>query len=102
VTAAKHDSLNPGPYASALAYSAAPTLNGSGALIRADRIAMPGTSLSVAGSYLIFEFGTRGGAQAIRVRPGQQLSISNAGNAVSAGTNLYLSFEWTESVGFNA
>lgn len=102
VTIAKHDSLNPGPYAAAISYSAAPTLNGTGAVIRADRIAMPGSSLNVAGSYLIFEFGVRGGAQAIRIRPGQQLSISNAGNAVAAGTNLYLTFEWTESVGFNA
>jgi hypothetical protein len=99
--AGKYDSNNPTAQGVAKTYSTAPTLNGSGALIVADRIVLPGNNPSVTGTILNYEFGIRGGAQAIHLRPGEQLSISNNGNAVPTGTNLYITFEWTESTGSN-
>lgn len=82
-------------------YSAAPTLNGSGAIAVADRMVLPGNNPAVTPTILVYNYGDRGGAQAIHLRPGQQLSVSNNGNAVPTGTNLYITIEWTESTGSN-
>jgi hypothetical protein len=99
ITAAKLDSNNPTPQGVTKSYSAAPTLNGTGGLVVADRIVLPGNNPAVAGTILMYNFGQRGGAQAIHLRPGEQLSINNKGNAVPTATNLYITIEWTESVG---
>ena len=96
VSNAIYDSNDPAAQAVPLSYSAAPTLNGTAKLARADRVFLPANA---AGSFLVWEFSVRGGAKAIHLRPGQQLSINNNGNAVAAGTSLYIGVEWTESVG---
>lgn len=99
VASAKHDSNNVTPTGVVKSYSAAPTLNGTGTYVRADRILMPGNSPNVTPNTVFYDFGVRGGAQAIHLRPGEQLSITNIGNAVATGTSLYINIEWTESAG---
>ena len=94
---ALHDSTNPASKATAYTYSAAPTALGAGTLFRGDRIVLPGSSPNVSLLGIQWDFGTRGGSQAIHVRPGQLLAINNAGNSVAAGTNLYITMEWSES-----
>jgi hypothetical protein len=101
LTVGKYDSNNPTAQGAPKSYSAAPTLNGTGVLIVADRVVLPGNNPAVGATILNYNFGIRGGAQAIHLRPGEQLSISNNGNAVPTGTNLYITFEWTESTGSN-
>jgi hypothetical protein len=101
LTIAKHDSNNVAPTGLAKSFSAAPTLNGTGAYVRADRILMPGNSPNVTPNTVFYDFGVRGGAQSIHLRPGEQLSVTNIGNAVAAGTSLYINIEWVESSGSN-
>ena len=97
ITTTAHDSVNSVAKTLMASYSAAPTV-GTGTLIRADRIAMPSTA--VAGVANEWSFAVRGGSQAIHLRPGQQIAISNAGNAVASGASLYINFEWSETISF--
>ena len=93
---ALHDTTNPVSAANTFSYSAAPSALGTGILVRADRMILPGNSPNVALTPIQWEFATRGGSQAIHIRPGQAFCINNAGNAVAAGTNLYFTVEWQE------
>lgn len=97
VTAAKHDSNDPPPVGVTLTYSVAPTLNGVATQVRADRLMLINATTPSAGTFIAWEFGTRGGSKAIRLRPGQQLSINNSGNGIAAGTSMYIGIEWNES-----
>ena len=97
VTDSKHDSNSVASSGNMFTYSVAPTLNGTATLVRADRLMLAASGTPVSGTSLIWEFGVRGGSQAIHLRPGQQLSLNNNSVAIPAGMSLYVAMEWNES-----
>ncbi len=78
-------------------YSTAPTI-GSGAqrsVIRAGHYSFPATVPAFPVSEIIWSFGDHA-AKSPTIYPGQQFSVSCAGQAITAGLNIYVTFEWTE------
>ena len=99
VTPAKYDSRNGSPKGTALTYSVAPTVP-SGSMVVADRIVLPGNNPGVSATIINYDFGNRGGSTSLHLHPGEQLSISNNGNAVATGATMYFTVEWNESTGY--
>jgi hypothetical protein len=96
-TIGRHDISDQAPQGAPVTYSVAPTLNGTAYIIRSDYMVL-GTALTpVALNPIIWQFGDRGGAKQLRIRPGQQASISFNGGTVGAGTSLAMAIEWTET-----
>jgi hypothetical protein len=100
VTDCLHDSNTPVSQGSILKYSAAPTLNGTGTLLRADTLLLANATSPVIFTDTLWLFGDLPNSGQVHIRPGQQLSI-NANSSIPAGASLYLTIQWSESVGFN-
>lgn len=101
VTASKHDSNDAAYKAVMQSYSAAPTLNGTGTMVRTQYLIGWDNVNSIAGNLIEWSFADKGGSKAIHLRPGEQLSINNGANAIAAGLNLSVVIEWSESFGLS-
>jgi hypothetical protein len=100
VTDALHDSNTAVSQGNILKYSAAPTLNGTGTLLRADTVLLANATSPIIFTEGLWLFGDLPNSGQIHVRPGQQLSI-NSNSTFPAGASLYITIQWAESVGFN-
>jgi len=96
VADAPHDLIDVASQANLSKYSAAPTLNGTAYLLRADEIILANASTPVNGQEVDWIFGDVGNIKQIHVRPGQQLSI-NLNGSVPSGSSLYLTIQWAEA-----
>ena len=95
--AAPHDSNSVVSTAALNAYTANPTLNGTGIILRNQTLLLPTAAAAAAGGNMCveWEFGTRGG-QAPVLRGAAQCFAINL-NAVSVtGGLLNIEVEWTE------
>ena len=97
---ALHDSNTALSQGNVLKYSAAPTLNGTASLLRADTTLLANATTPVIFTQTLWTFGDLPNAGQVYIRPGQQLSI-NSNSTIPAGASLYITIEWSESVGFN-
>ncbi|MSP62351.1 MAG: hypothetical protein EXR72_18865 [Myxococcales bacterium] len=75
---ASHDSADAAPAAVADTYSANPT-TGTGAVVRAQKLAMP----TVPGSSIVWDFGSGRHGRALVLRPGQQMALKRECRGVS-------------------
>lgn len=94
-TIRRYDSQDPAATGVVLIYSAAPTTGAGRTVIRAGHYAFPAVTPGFSGNEIIWAFGDHA-AKAPTLYPGQQFSVSCAGQAISAGLNLYITLEWTE------
>lgn len=93
VTVVRHDTADSVVAATMKTYSVNPTALGTGALLRGEVVAiMAKTAL---GSPLIWDFANRG-SKAPKINSSEAIVLNWNGQAVPAGTNLYITFEWTE------
>ena len=97
-TTARHDqTLGAAQQGLLVTFSSAPTLAGT---VSTPRVSHQFLGVAATAAVLpekIWQFGDRA-SQQIHLRPGQQFALNNNGAAVGAGTLLYVTFEWTESV----
>ena len=101
ITDTAHDSNDAASTGNMLSYSAAPTLNGTGTIIRAlDIILAGGTPTGSTPPVYEWKFGEVGGEKQLHLRPGEQLSINNNSRAVPGGASLYFTIEWTETANY--
>lgn len=98
ITIAKHDSVDPAPTATVVKYTANATGLGTGTLIRAAHMPLPATSNpTVTSSGAEWVMGDRAAKTLVlRAATAESIAVGLGGNAVPAGTQLYVQIEWTE------
>ena len=91
-----NDSTNQAPLATLVSYSANPSALGAGNLFVAEHVQIGGTGAQQQPPGVVsYELNGRP-AQAIVLRPGELLAISNNGNTIPSGFIVYVTVEWTE------
>ena len=96
-TITPHDSTNPACVSTALVYTAAPTISGSGAaLFDGDHYALPAAaSTGYPVLPLVYDYGVRNN-QSLILNAGEAVAINFGAQAVPAGTSAYITLEFTE------
>ena len=95
-TIGQSDPLDIVSSATAVLYSAAPTLGGVATGIRGGHnVFVAATTPAFQNADVVWQWGDRS-AKCPIIRPGYQFELSLNGNAVAAGLSLYLEVEWTE------
>lgn len=90
------DSIDPRPLAPLLLYSANPTTLGASTTLNGDTLFLPGKSTPKSSPNKI-EYGASMESKPCTLRTVNEFfTISLAGQAIPAGTELYISIEWTE------
>jgi hypothetical protein len=93
-TALRYDTQDPVSTTLVKSYTANPAALGTGLLLRGEVMAiMAKTALGVP---LIWDFANRGSKAPKIQGPTECFALNWGGNAVAAGTVLYITFEWTE------
>lgn len=78
-------------------YTANPTIGLGGAALEGDKLYLPASATPAsAPSRIEYTWGTRGDQGPILKSPADSVTINFNGQAVPAGTSLYLSIEWIE------
>lgn len=97
-TPVKYDSLNSNPTAVPVLYSANPTTLGTGVMVAGTKYMIPGTQGNTWFPVVpvVVDYGTRNNEPIILRGVNESYSVSLRGQTVAAGTELYISIEWTE------
>ena len=95
--AVQMDSRDPAPTASAKLYSANPSALGTGVLLSGSHYAMPAaSSTGYPISQFSEDFGSHNERSLVLRTASEALAVNFNGQTIPAGTNLYLTIEWTE------
>lgn len=95
--ATKADSDDPAHSATLFLYTANPTALGAGSGMEGDHLYLPAAaSPASAPSRVSYEWGTRGDKAPVLRSENEGIAFNFNGQAVPAGTGLYLTIEWTE------
>ena len=90
-----HDSTDPAPSGAVVKYSANPSALGAGTLLRGDRVSIPALA-GANGTTQVWDFGDRAAKAPKLQNASESIAINWGGASVAAGTNLYITLEWTE------
>jgi hypothetical protein len=97
ITAAQSDSTDAAQTATLALYTANPSAVGTGIAINANKTYLPaGGSPAAAALPVVYSYGVSNDKAIVLRGVAEALAINFAGQAVPAGTQLYLSIEWTE------
>jgi len=98
--ATKYDSLDPNPSATLVLYTANPSALGAGTGLEGDKIYLPAqaTPAGEPTHWMVDYTGIEAKCPILR-NANESISINFAGQAIPAGTSLYLYIEWTEEAG---
>jgi hypothetical protein len=93
-----YDNNDPTASGTLYSYSAVPTNNGTGRLVRSNVLilANASTPTGAAPPLVSWEFGNIGNCRQPHIRPGQCLALNLNGIAIPSGTSFYTTFEWAE------